>query len=55
MTQYAHELGCKVLALTESERSKMGLNKTEAAAHRMAKLRLPLEFPKSRVPKAGRR
>lgn len=54
IAQYFNELGCKVGAPTEIERARMGKNvsKAQAAAMRMAKLKLPLEFPKAR---AGRR
>jgi DNA-directed RNA polymerase I subunit RPA49 len=55
MTQYYHELGCKVASLTEREKERMGVAKSEAAQHRMAKLRLPLEFPKQRVAQRKRR
>ena len=52
ITQYFRELGCKVVALTDKEREQKGLNKGQAAQVKMAKLRLPLDFPK---PRAGRR
>ncbi|KAF2773496.1 RNA polymerase I associated factor, A49-like protein [Teratosphaeria nubilosa] len=47
--QYYQELGCKVGAPLEKEREKWGLNKAQAAATRVARLKLPLEFPKARV------
>lgn len=52
ITQYFNELGCKVSAPTESEREKMKLSKAVANATRIAKLKLPLDFPK---PRAGRK
>jgi DNA-directed RNA polymerase I subunit RPA49 len=47
--QYFKELGCKTVALTEAEREKKKINKAEARSHKMAKLRIPLDFPKVRV------
>ncbi|GAB7362429.1 hypothetical protein MBLNU230_g2751t1 [Neophaeotheca triangularis] len=52
IAQYFNELGCKVSAPTESEREKLKLSKSAANATRIAKLKLPLDFPK---PRAGRR
>lgn len=52
ITQYFRELGCKVVALTDKEREQRGLTKGQSAQVRMARLRLPLDFPK---PRAGRR
>ncbi|KAL8650424.1 MAG: hypothetical protein Q9226_005151 [Calogaya cf. arnoldii] len=55
--KYFKEIGCWITAPTEAERGRWGLGKVEAASHHVAKLRLPLEFPKMRVmqPKGGRR
>lgn len=47
--KYFKEIGCRVVAPTESEMARWGLKKVEAASHQVAKLRLPLEFPKMRV------
>ncbi|KAH9828271.1 DNA-directed RNA polymerase I subunit rpa49-like [Teratosphaeria destructans] len=47
--QYYQELGCRVGAPLEKERERWGLNKAQAAATRVARLKLPLEFPKARV------
>ena len=57
ISRYFLELGCKVAPPTERERETMvyngkKVNKAQAAVMRMAKLKLPLEFPKVRV---GRR
>jgi len=52
IVQYFNELGCKVGAPTEKERERMGVGKAVANAMRMARLKMPLEFPK---PRAGRR
>ena len=49
---YFRELGCKISALTETERERLGLKKAQASTTKMAKLRLPLDFPKAR---SGRR
>ncbi len=40
---------------TDMERGKWNITKAEGAAHRVARLRLPLVFPKMRVPKAGKK
>lgn len=47
--QYFHELGCRVGPPTEKERESRGLSKAQAAATRIAKLKLPLDFPKPRM------
>lgn len=49
--QYFRELGCRVTTPTEKEGREMK-NKKEIAATRVARLRVPLEFPRVRV---GRR
>lgn len=52
--QYFRELGCKVEKPRESEFAKWGVrSKVEAGARRIAKLRVPVEFPK--VSRGGRR
>lgn len=51
MSQYFHELGCKVAAPTEKEQVDMKIpNKATAAQRRVARLKLPLDFPKVRNP-----
>ena len=52
MQQYYRELGCKVGPPTEKEQQQFKIKKAEASVRRIAKLKLPLEFPKAR---AGRR
>lgn len=52
VSQYLSELGCKVSALPEKERQSRKMSKTQAATIKIAKLNLPLEFPK---PRSGRR
>ncbi|OCK78833.1 DNA-directed RNA polymeras-like protein I 49 kDa polypeptide [Lepidopterella palustris CBS 459.81] len=47
--QYFSELGCKINPPTETERSKLKITKAESINHQIAKLRLPLNFPKQRV------
>ncbi|EEP79474.1 predicted protein [Uncinocarpus reesii 1704] len=53
--QYFRELGCRVDKPRESEFAKWGIKrgKTEAAMKRIARLRIPVEFPK--VSRGGRR
>ncbi|OJD16316.1 hypothetical protein AJ78_03528 [Emergomyces pasteurianus Ep9510] len=52
--QYFRELGCKVEKPRESEFARWGVrSKVEAGARRIAKLRVPVEFPK--VSRGGRR
>ena len=56
MSQYFLELGCKVKAPTEKEQADFGLkNKAIAAQRRIARLKLPLEFPRVRLPATKRR
>lgn len=52
MSQYFHEIGAKTMALPDAMRREMGLDKATAAQRKIAKLKLPLEFPK--VPFARR-
>lgn len=53
--QYFRELGCRIDKPRESEFSKWNIKggKAEAAARRVARLRIPLEFPK--VSRGGRK
>ncbi|KMU84703.1 hypothetical protein CIHG_02487 [Coccidioides immitis H538.4] len=53
--QYFKELGCRIDKPRESEYAKWGIKKgkTEAAMKRIARLRIPVEFPK--VSRGGRR
>jgi DNA-directed RNA polymerase I subunit RPA49 len=44
--QYFQEIGAKIYSLGEVERRKQGLEKAAAAQHKVARLKLPLEFPK---------
>ncbi|KAF2434796.1 RNA polymerase I associated factor, A49-like protein [Tothia fuscella] len=57
ISQYYSELGCKITAPNDSDRllKMQGVSKAEAALRKMAKLKLPLEFPKERIAKAGKR
>ncbi|EME43224.1 hypothetical protein DOTSEDRAFT_89151 [Dothistroma septosporum NZE10] len=52
ISQYFHELGCKVSQPTETEANRYNLKKVERAVTRFARLKLPLDFPK---PRAGRK
>lgn len=47
--KYFKEIGCRIVAPTDKERARWGLAKAEAASHHVAKLRLPLEFPKMQM------
>ncbi|KAI4252708.1 MAG: hypothetical protein LQ352_004129 [Teloschistes flavicans] len=53
--KYFKEIGARVVNPTEPERAKMSISKAEVAGHQLAKLRLPLEFPKIRVLMAKRK
>ncbi|KAL8771552.1 MAG: hypothetical protein Q9209_002994 [Squamulea sp. 1 TL-2023] len=53
--KYFKEIGCRITAPTETERGRWSLGKAEAASRLVAKLRLPLEFPKMRIIQAKRR
>ncbi|OQO03437.1 hypothetical protein B0A48_10100 [Cryoendolithus antarcticus] len=52
LAQYFSELGCRVSPPTEKEREVWKMTKAMASATKVAKLKLPLEFPRAR---AGRR
>lgn len=54
-TQYFRELGCRIDKPRETEFAKWGVKggKAEAASRRIARLRVPVEFPK--VSRGGRR
>ena len=47
MTQYYREIGAKVSALPETVRKELGLDKATAAQRKIAKLKLPLDFPRA--------
>jgi DNA-directed RNA polymerase I subunit RPA49 len=53
--QYFHEIGCKITVPTEAERNKMKISKAEATNHNIAKLRLPLNFPRVKAGPKGKR
>lgn len=46
MEQYFKEIGAKIRAFPDAMRKQMGLEKSAVAQRRIAKLSLPLEFPK---------
>ncbi len=50
ITKYFAELGCGIALPTDTERSVLGITRGEGQNHRVAKLRLPLAFPKMRAP-----
>ena len=47
MKQYFSELGARLGAPTEAERTKLKITKAESNNHFIAKLKLPLKFPTS--------
>jgi DNA-directed RNA polymerase I subunit RPA49 len=56
MSQYFKEIGAKISALPEARRKELGLDKATATQRKIAKLNLPLEFPKvpfARGPRRG--
>jgi DNA-directed RNA polymerase I subunit RPA49 len=55
MSQYFHEIGCRVTLPTETERTKFKIDKREIINHKIAKLKIPLDFPKTRTPGISRR
>jgi DNA-directed RNA polymerase I subunit RPA49 len=56
MSQYFRELGCKTSNLSEADRKRLRIEtKTAAAVHQMARLKIPLEFPKLRILQAKKR
>ncbi|KAI9700300.1 MAG: DNA-directed RNA polymerase I subunit rpa49 [Candelina mexicana] len=55
IAQYYHEIGCQVKLPTEAERNRAKLSKAEASVHKIAKLKIPLDFPKQRIMKAAKR
>jgi DNA-directed RNA polymerase I subunit RPA49 len=46
MQQYFMEIGAKIVALPEATRKSLGLDRAVAAQRKVAKLKIPLEFPK---------
>ena len=46
MSQYFQEIGARIGALPEAMRKSLGLEKAQAAQRKIAKLKIPLEFPK---------
>lgn len=49
------ELGCRVTAPTEADRTKYKLTKADANNHHIAKLKLPLVFPRIGGPRKSRK
>jgi DNA-directed RNA polymerase I subunit RPA49 len=52
---YFQELGCVVESPNEIEKNKIKLKNQDHRGHRIARLRIPLEFPKPRIGSAKRR
>ncbi|KAL8938422.1 MAG: hypothetical protein Q9211_003205 [Gyalolechia sp. 1 TL-2023] len=55
MKKYYREIGCQVSPPTEGEMRRMGIGKAEAKRRVVARLKLPLEFPKMKVMRAKKR
>lgn len=53
--QYFMEIGAKVSAFPEGERKRLGIDKAAAKQRRIARLKLPLEFPKVAFARASKR
>ncbi|KAL1650620.1 DNA-directed RNA polymerase I subunit rpa49 [Didymella pomorum] len=53
--QYFHELGCRVGPPTQTDMTKFKLTKADSNNHHVAKLRLPLAFPRVNIPTKKRR
>jgi DNA-directed RNA polymerase I subunit RPA49 len=49
ISNYFRELGCKVVPVNTTEQLNLRLTKVEAKTHKMAKLKIPLEFPEART------
>ena len=47
--KYFHELGCSIALPSEAEQNALKISKAEGRNHRIAKLRIPLTFPKMRT------
>jgi len=52
---YFQELGCVVDSPNENEKIKIKAKNMDHRGHRIARLRIPLEFPKPRTASAKRR
>ncbi|KAL9002111.1 MAG: hypothetical protein Q9188_004940 [Gyalolechia gomerana] len=55
LRKYYKEIGCQVGPPTEREMKSMGIGKAERRARVVARLKMPLEFPKMRVVRAKKR
>lgn len=49
ISNYFRELGCKIAPVTIQEQENLRLTKAEAKTHKMAKLKIPLEFPEPQI------
>jgi len=54
MCQYFKEVGAKVGSVTETFRKQAGLDKANAGQRRLARLKIPLEFPKTKFVRSRR-
>lgn len=55
MQKYFAELGCAVAPPNATEKLARKISKEEVSSHKIAKLKLPLKFPKQRMIKANNR
>ena len=46
MQLYFHEIGARIVAFPEARRAALGIDKAMAAQRKLARLKLPLDFPK---------
>lgn len=54
MSQYFKEVGAKVVNMPEGYRKGLGIDKAAAAQRRVARLKIPLEFPTTKFVRARR-
>lgn len=55
MAQYFKEIGAKVVVLPEGMRKALGIEKAAAAQRRVARLKIPLEFPTTKFVRGSKR
>lgn len=55
MSQYFKEIGARVVALPEGMRKSLGIEKAAAAQRKVARLKIPLEFPTTKFVRGSKR
>jgi DNA-directed RNA polymerase I subunit RPA49 len=55
MVNYFMELGCKIGGMKLKDRELLGLKSSDSKARKMARLEIPLEFPKQKGARKARR